>query len=138
MKIRLLALTAVAAIAAACSTTPKMATPAAAPAKAAAPAVAQVGGKWLLTIESQMGPQDTNLTLTQTGADIAGNFETPMGSANVKGSVTTSDIKMSFPFSAQGAELIIDFIGTTDGTTMSGRAVFGSFGEGTFKAKRQP
>ena len=138
MKIRLLALTAVVALVAACATTPKTAAPAAAPAKAVAPAVAQVAGKWLLTIESQMGPQDTNVVLTQTGADIAGTLEMPMGSANLKGSVTASDIKITFPFSAQGTELQIDFVGTTDGQTMSGRAVFGSFGEGTFKAKRAP
>lgn len=137
MKIRLLALTAVVALAAACATTPKTAAPAA-PAKPAAPAVAQVAGKWLLTIESQMGPQDTNVVLTQTGADIAGTLEMPMGSANLKGSVTASDIKITFPFSAQGTELQIDFIGKTDGQTMSGQAVFGSFGEGTFKAKRAP
>jgi len=84
-----------------------------------------------------MGAQDTNLVLTQTGKELAGTFESPMGSANAKGSIDGNDVKFGFPFSAQGTELQIDFIGTTDGQTMTGRAVFGSFGESTFKAKRR-
>lgn len=83
-----------------------------------------------------MGSQDTKLTLTQTGKALAGAFESAMGKADCKGTVDGKDIKISMPFNAQGAEIQIDFIGTTDGQTMSGKAVFGTFGEGTFKAKR--
>jgi hypothetical protein len=44
--------------------------------------------------------------------------------------------KFSFNVNAQGMDLKIDFVGTSDGQTMAGKAVFGSFGEGTFKGKR--
>jgi invasion protein IalB len=128
---------------AACSSAPnKLAEAPAAPqpvavAPAPAPAVTSVAGNWLLTVNSQAGANDTNLVLAQTGADLTGRFESSAGSANVKGSVAGKDIKITFPFSGQGVELTIDFIGTTDGQTMSGRAVFGGYGEGTFSGKRQ-
>ena|SRR5215831_2133480 len=132
---RTVILTVAIAILAACSATPKKPMTAAAPPPPPAAAL-NVAGNWVLTIDSQAGSQDTKLALLQTGKDLSGTFDSPMGKANCKGTIDGKDIKIGFPFSAQGTELQIDFIGTTDGQTMSGRAVFGSFGEGTFKAKR--
>jgi hypothetical protein len=119
---------------AACSTTPsKPAAPAAPPAASAM----NLSGNWILTVESQMGSQDMKMTVKQTGTNLAGTMESPMGSVDYTGTLTGKDVKMGFNFNAQGTDLHIDYIGTTDGTTMSGKAIFGTFGEGTFKAKRQ-
>jgi hypothetical protein len=130
----------VTAFAAACSTAPTK--PAAAPApaaKAAAPAAAvtNLAGVWTLTTESQMGSQDAKLTVAQTGKDIKGTMETPMGSVDYTGTVEGKDVKFGFNFNAQGTDLRIDYIGTVEGGTMKGKAVFGSFGEGTFTGKKQ-
>ena len=128
-----------AAFAAACTSTPTK--PAAAPvaAKVAAPAVATLAGNWTLTIESQMGAQDSKLTLNQTGQDLSGALDAPapVGKADIKGNVVGGDVKMWFNVSAQGMEVKIDLVGTQEnGTTMKGKAVFGTFGEGTFTAKK--
>ena len=90
-----------------------------------------------MTIESQMGAQDSKLVVNQNGKDINGTLDTPMGSQNYTGTFDGKEVKFSFMMNAQGMELKLDFMGTSDGQTMDGKAVFGSFGEGTFKAKRQ-
>jgi hypothetical protein len=95
-----------------------------------------VAGNWQVTIESQMGPQDSKLVLAQTGKDISGTLDTPMGSQKLTGTFDGKEIKFNFNVNAQGTDLRIDFIGTSDGQAMNGKAVFGSFGEGTFKGKR--
>lgn len=126
---------------AACSSTPKKPAPAPAapppPAAPAAPAAASVGGNWLMTIESPQGAQDAKLVVNQAGSNISGSLDTPMGAQNFTGTYDGKDIKFGFQMNAQGMDLKIDFIGVSDGQTMSGKAVFGTFGEGSFKAKRQ-
>jgi ABC-type amino acid transport substrate-binding protein len=136
--LRVVLIASVAAVAAACSSTPSK--PAAAPV-AAAPVVPTLAGNWTVTIESQMGSQDSKLTLAQTGKDLSGKLEAPppVGSADIKGDVVGADVKMWFMVNAQGMELKIDLVGTQEnGSTMKGRAVFGTFGEGTFTAKKNP
>ncbi|MBC7984324.1 MAG: hypothetical protein H7Y02_10775 [Candidatus Obscuribacterales bacterium] len=119
---------------AACSSTPsKPAAPAAPP---PAPAVT-VAGNWVMTIESQMGAQDSKFVVNQNGKDISGTLETQMGTQNYTGTFDGKEIKFGFMMNAQGMDLKLDFMGTSDGQTMNGKAVFGTFGEGTFKAKRQ-
>ncbi|HTE41205.1 MAG TPA: hypothetical protein VK629_10255 [Steroidobacteraceae bacterium] len=136
-KIRVIAIAAFAVLAAACSSTTTK--PSAAPAPPAAPVVASLAGVWTLTIESPMGAQDSKLTLTQAGQTLGGGIEAPapLGNVPVKGTVTGADVKISFGVNAQGMELVIDLVGTQENAaTMKGRAVFGSFGEGTFTAKK--
>jgi hypothetical protein len=133
---RVLLVAAAASVLAACSSAPSKTAPAAPP-PPAAPAIANIAGNWLMTIESQMGPQDSNLVVNQNGKDITGTLATPMGTQNFAGTFDGKDLKFGFNMSAQGMELRIDFAGTSDGQTMGGKATFGTFGDGTFKAKRQ-
>jgi len=129
-KVRALLIASVAALIAACASSPSE------PAKPAAPNLA---GNWIVTLESPMGAQDSNLKLTQTGSNLKGTMESPMGSVDVAGTVADKDVNMGFNVNAQGMELKIDFIGKLETPdTIKGRAVFGSFGEGTFTAKKQP
>ena len=116
----------------ACASAPPQAPPPPPPAP-----VASIAGNWVMTIDSQMGSQDSKLVVNQNGKDITGTLDTPMGTQNYTGTYNGKDINFSFMMNAQGMELKLDFIGTADAQAMAGRAVFGTFGEGTFKAKRQ-
>jgi type IV pilus biogenesis protein CpaD/CtpE len=136
--LRVLFIASVAALAAACSSSPTK--PATAPV-AAASVAPTLAGNWTVTIDSQMGAQDSKLALKQTGQALEGVLDAPapVGSAQVKGNVVGNDVKMSFAVNAQGMEINIDLIGTQEnGATMKGKAVFGTFGEGTFTAKKNP
>lgn len=133
--VRALVVASIVSLAAACSSTPSK--PTSAPPPPPAAASIDVTGNWVVTVESQMGSQDTTMKLKQSGANLAGTMTSQMGSMDFTGTLVGRDLKFGFNVNAQGTDLRIDYIGTTDGTTMSGKAVFGSFGEGTFKGKRQ-
>ena len=133
---RVLTLAAAAILIAACASTPKAP---AAPAAPPPPAVTNLAGNWTVTIDSQMGSQDSKMVLTQTGADLKGSLESPMGTVPLTGNIADKAVNFSFNINAQGMDLKIDFIGTIESPeALKGRAVFGTFGEGTFTAKKTP
>lgn len=127
-KVRVAVLAAIAMLLAACSSPP--------PVKVK-PQGPDLSGHWLLTTESQMGAQDSEMTVSQTGSALAGTLSSRMGTVDYTGSVEGSAVAFSFTINAQGNDLNIDYTGVVEGDTMKGKAVFGSFGEGTFTAKRK-
>ena len=105
----------------------------------AAPAFAQatnVAGDWDVTIVSPQGPNTTRLSLKQDADKLDGMFKSPMGELPVKGTVTGSDVKITFTIDIQGQGLDIALNGKANGGTIAGTAVFGTFGEGEFTAKK--
>lgn len=131
-KLRILALASLAMLIAACATTPK---PDAG--TSSAPKGPDLSGDWVLTTESQMGAQDSDMVVKQSGSALTGTLTSQLGSVDYTGSVEGQNVAFSFMFNAQGTDLKIDYTGVVEGETMKGKAVFGSFGEGTFTAKRK-
>jgi hypothetical protein len=126
--VRMLALAALAMLVAACSTAPTT------PAKSKGP---DLSGNWVLTTESQMGAQDADMIVRQTGNALTGTLTSPRGSVDYTGTIEGDKVAFAFMFNAQGTDLKIDYTGVVAGDTMQGKAVFGAFGEGTFTAKRK-
>lgn len=114
-----------------------MAACAAIPSQPKQPKGADLSGEWVLTTESQMGAQDSLMTVRQTGNALAGTITSRAGSADYTGSVNGAAVAFDFTISVQGTDLKLDYNGILEGDTMKGRAVFGQFGEGTFIAKRK-
>jgi len=119
---------AVAVVLAACSTTPS---------QSPAPKGADLTGNWVLRTESQMGAQDAQMTVRQTGSALAGTITGQNGRVDYRGSVTGAAVAFDFTIDVNGTALKLDYTGTVEGDTMKGKAVFGQFGEGTFTARRQ-
>jgi hypothetical protein len=126
--VRMLVLALVALTSAACSTTPSE------PAAGKGP---DLSGAWVLTTESQMGAQDADMSLKQDGSALTGTLVSQMGSVDFTGALEGQAIAFGFMLNTQGMDLRIDYSGVVEGDTMKGKAVFGSFGEGTFTAKRK-
>lgn len=132
---RILILASIALLAAACSSVPRTTQP---PATASTPeAEADLSGDWILTTHSRMGAEESNMTVQQTGSALAGTLTGQRGSVDYTGSVEGSAVAFSFTLNASGNDLRIDYSGTVEGDTMQGKTVFGSFGEGTFSARRK-
>ncbi|HEY4368138.1 MAG TPA: hypothetical protein VGN07_12975 [Steroidobacteraceae bacterium] len=127
-KVRVTVLLAMAVVLAACVSTPP------APVRPKAP---DLTGDWIVTTTSQVGEQDSSMSVRQTGDAIAGTLSGQMGNVDYTGSVTADAVAFSFVIDAQGSDLRIEYSGTVAGDTMKGKAVFGSFGEGTFTARRR-
>jgi hypothetical protein len=105
---------------------------------ALAPKGPDLTGNWVLTTESPMGSQDTDMVVKQTGDQIAGTISMDRGPVQYKGSLSYGkEISFGFAFDAQGMSLQIDYKGVVEGDTMKGTAKFGDFGEGNFTAKRK-
>ena len=102
-----------------------------------APKGPNLTGQWVLTTESPMGAQDSEMTVKQTGNELSGTLTSAMGSVDYKGSLTGKDVAFGFLMNAQGMSLQIDYKGVVEGDTMKGTTKFGDFGEGNFTAKRK-
>jgi hypothetical protein len=125
-KVKSLMLLGMAMVLAACASTPP------------APKGPNLTGNWVLTTESPMGSQDTDMVVKQTGDQLAGTISSQMGTVEYKGTLTGGkDVAFGFSFEAQGMSMQIDYKGIVDGDTMKGTAKFGDFGEGAFTAKRK-
>lgn len=125
-KIKGLMLVGMAVVLAACSSVPSK------------PKGPDLSGNWVLTTESPMGAQDSDMLVKQEGEALSGTISTQMGTVAYKGTLTGGkDVAFGFTFDAQGMTLQIDYKGVVEGDTMKGVATFGEFGEGNFTAKRK-
>lgn len=115
----------VALLVTACAMTPKQ------------PQGPDLSGNWVLTTESQMGAQQSQMTVRQTGKALAGTISGQAGTVDYIGSVNGAAVAFDYTINVQGTDLKLDYIGTVEGDTMKGKAVFGQFGEGTFTAQRK-
>lgn len=105
-----------------------------APSWAADPA--SVAGTWNITVESPNGTGTPTVVLKQDGETLTGTYKGRYGESPVKGTIQGNEIKFTTTISPQGQDLEITYSGTVDGSTMKGKASFGSFGDGSFSAKR--
>lgn len=125
-KIKALMLVGMAVVLAACASAPPQ------------PKGPNLSGNWVLTTESPMGSQDSDMVVKQEGEQLSGTIATQMGTFDYKGTLTGGkDVAFGFPVEAQGMSLQIDYKGVIEGDTMKGTAKFGEFGEGNFTAKRK-
>ncbi len=124
-KLKALMLVGMAVVLAACASAPPQ------------PKGPDLSGNWVLTTESPMGAQDTDMLVKQDGGQLTGTISSQMGTVDYKGTITGSDVAFGFMFEAQGMSLQIDYKGVVEGDTMKGIAKFGEFGEGNFTAKRK-
>jgi hypothetical protein len=104
----------------------------------ASPAIAQttVAGDWDLTIVSPQGTNTTKVSFKQDGEKVTGLFKSQAGQLPLEGTMTGSDVKLTFAITLQGQPLPITLTGKLEGETMAGKADFGGFAEGDFSAKR--
>ena len=96
-----------------------------------------LSGDWVLTTESPVGMQDSQMTVRQTGTALAGTITGEGGSVSYTGSLNGSAVAFDFTIDVNGSALQLDYTGVVDGDTMNGKTVFGQLGEGVFTAKRK-
>ena len=96
-----------------------------------------VDGKWKITVQTPMGPQDTTLTLKSDGGKLTGTQTAPNGgsaeisSGSISGDQVSWEAKITKPM-----PLTLEFSGTVEGDTISGNVKFGMMGSGKFSGAR--
>src|SRR5688572_14006418 len=78
----------------------------------AKPKGADLNGNWVLTTTSQMGTQDSDMTVQQTGSALAGTLTSQMGSVGYTGNVAGDAVAFTFTIPAGGSDLKCDYTGT--------------------------
>src|SRR5579864_532456 len=97
---------------------------------------ADVTGEWDATYVTPLGPQELKMYLKQEGPRISGHTTSEFGEATIRGSISGSDVKLSWTEVDGGKTLEIAVTGKLEGDTITGTATLGDRGQGRFKAEK--
>ncbi len=104
-----------------------------------APAAAQVGGTWDVTVNSPQGEVSVTMTLTQSGTSFSGSMASQMGTQSVDGGMVDGRrVTWSISMNAGGQNMTISFNGEVDGNRIRGSASMGDMGSFTFTGEKRP
>ncbi len=97
-----------------------------------------VSGTWDMTIQSERGDWNTELTIEQDGEKIKVKMPGFQGDQmEAEGTVADNKIEFTFNISTQQGDFSITYKGTVEGDTMSGEAEVGDFGTMKWTAKKK-
>jgi hypothetical protein len=94
-------------------------------------------GTWALEVKTDAGTGTPTATFKQEGQKLSGKYVGMFGESALTGEVKDKAFSFNVAVNADGNAVTITYTGSVDQNGMSGRVVFGSFGEGTFTGKRQ-
>jgi hypothetical protein len=98
-----------------------------------------ITGVWNFNVETPAGTGTPVFTLKQEGEKVTGTYKGQLGEAPVAGTVKGNDVMLMIKVSPQGEEITVTYTGKITGKdAMSGKATFGSLGEGNWTAKKKP
>ena len=93
-----------------------------------------ISGTWVLEVDlGPAGGGPATFVFAQEGTAITGTYSGTLGE-NLQLSGTVEDGEIEFSFESQAGEII--YIGTVDGDTMEGDAIYGQVGDGVFEGRR--
>jgi hypothetical protein len=92
-------------------------------------------GNWKITINTPMGPQEVNATITTSGDTFTGKTEGRMGSQEITGKVDGNTLTWSANITSP-MPMQLDFNATVDGDKMSGNVKLGAFGNAPLSGVR--
>jgi hypothetical protein len=97
-----------------------------------------ITGVWNFNVETPAGTGTPVFTLKQEGEKVTGTYKGQLGESPVTGTVKGTDVMLMIKVSPEGEEITVTYTGKVTGKdTMSGKATFGSLGEGNWSAKKK-
>jgi hypothetical protein len=102
------------------------------------PPPANVAGKWIITLVMAQGTATPTLELKQDGEKVTGTYTGRYGAFALQGTVKGRTLEFRFTMKADGADVLMTFIGdvAADGQSIKGDATLGEMGEASWTAKR--
>ena len=100
---------------------------------------ADITGKWLFSVTSELGTGTPTVTFKQSGDSLTGHYSSvTFGEADFKGTFKDQKLTFSIKVDAGGNAITVTYSGQMDGdNAMKGSVDFGGMGAGTFTGKRQ-
>lgn len=99
-----------------------------------------ITGKWMFTVQSEVGTGTPTVTFKQVGDSISGRYSSQsLGERDFTGTLKNGKIEFSFGAETGGQAFTMSFVGTVETKdAMKGAIDFSGFATGTFTGKRQP
>jgi len=80
-----------------------------------------VAGTYKLTVNTQMGAQQSTLTLKEEGGSVSGTYASRMGSSDFSGgTIEGNAVKFDITLNAMGREFTLNCDATIDGDSIKG------------------
>jgi hypothetical protein len=96
-----------------------------------------VAGNWTITLQTDQGNVDADLSLKSEGGDkITGMMTSPMGEVPLTGTFADGKLKLTATIDAGGQAFTMTFNGALAGDAMKGDVDFGGLGSATWTAAR--
>lgn len=92
-------------------------------------------GNWKITINSPMGAQEVEASITTNGDTFTGTTKGRMGEQSVEGKVSGDTLTWSTSIS-QPMPMTLEFTATVSGDSMSGNVKLGAFGSAPLTGTR--
>lgn len=104
-----------------------------------APEAVNLTGKWLMTLEMEVGTSSPVLVFKHEGEKLAGTYTGRYGTYPLVGKVDGQKVEFVVTINAEGTETLMNFAGelTPDGQVLKGGAELGGMGQATWLAKRE-
>jgi hypothetical protein len=96
-----------------------------------------VTGEWAFTVQTDQGGGSPTITFKQDGEKLTGKYVGQLGNADLTGTVKGNAIKFSFTIDVQGQQAPVNYEGTVEKNTMSGKLDIGGMVNGTFTATKK-
>ena len=101
--------------------------------------LADLSGKWNVSVATPGGEQPSVMTLTQKGDSVTGTLESELGTAPMAGVVKGDTLRFAFQLDMGGQQLVINGVGAIkDKDNMNGALDVSGMGVMPFTAVRQP
>lgn len=105
-------------------------------ATAALAAEPSLSGQWQLEIASPQGKRTPTMTLTQTGSEVSGTYQSQRGPVPISGTIHGAEFALKVDLVTPGDKLTVEYKGTLTGDQLAGRVMMGARGEADFTGKR--
>jgi hypothetical protein len=92
-------------------------------------------GNWKITINTPMGPQTVDASITTNGDTFTGETKSPMGSQEVSGKVDGNKLTWSSNITSP-MPMTLEFEANVDGDKMTGNVKLGAFGNAALSGVR--
>lgn len=99
---------------------------------------ADISGTWAMTLETQRGPMESEMTIEQDGENIKVTMEGFQGDEMIgEGTFKDNKAEWSVTVSTPNGDFTISYTGTLEEDTLSGEAEMGDFGTMEWTAKKK-
>jgi hypothetical protein len=97
--------------------------------------MANVDGKWNVTVKSPLGDQQAALDVQSAGENFSGTFSGGLGTTQVSGSLAGDVMSWKMDISVP-MPMTLDCEATVSGDTLDGKVTAGAFGSFPLEGKR--